>query len=190
MNPDTKVDLFGFLLPSPAFGPCKDNSAAVDVVVEDVVKAMETAVMHIRRSNGYIAQRGRAEFTDVGWVVGELIKAKVVGGEGEFPSEVVKTVVLKFNAVRAVGCLVDCFAPEGEPAVAAGTAQRRMEKEVFATFGRFGDGILFMAVAVMVVGRVAGDEGPLKGSQGLANMDEGIMGLSRQGKRWERVSGK
>ena len=65
-----------------------------------------------------------------------------------------------------------------------------MEKEVFATFGRFGDGILFMAVAVMVVGRVAGDEGPLKGSQGLANMDEGIMGLGRQGKRWERVSGK
>ena len=31
-----------------------------------------------------------------------------------------------------------------------------------------------MAVAVMVVGRVAGDEGALEGSQGLANMDEGI----------------
>jgi len=109
--------------------------------------------------------------------VGELINAKVVCGEGEFPHDVVKTVVLKFNAARAVGCLVDCLAPEGEPAVAAGTAQRRMEKEVFTTFGRFRDGILFMAVAVMVVRRVAGDEGPLKGSQGLANMDEGKWAL-------------
>ena len=52
-----------------------------------------------------------------------------------------------------------------------------MEKEVFTTFRRFGDGILFMAVAVMVVGRVAGDEGPLKGSQSLANMDEGKWAL-------------
>ena len=65
-----------------------------------------------------------------------------------------------------------------------------MEKEVFATLGRFGDSVLFMAVAVMVVGRVAGDEGPLKGSQGLANMDEGIWDLSRRERLWERVSGK
>ncbi len=130
--------------------------------------------MHIRRTNGYIAQRRRAEFTDVCGIVGELINTEVVGGVGEFPSEVVKTVVLKFDAVSIIRCLIDGFAAEGEPAVASGTAQRGMEKEVFAAFGRFGDGVLFMTVAVMIVGRVAGDEGPLKGRQGLANMDEGI----------------
>jgi hypothetical protein len=146
----------------------------VDVVVENLVKVMKTAVMHIGRANGYIAQRGRAEFTDVGGVVGELIDTKVVGGVGEFPSEVVKAVVLKFNAVSIVRCLIDGLASEGEPTVASGTAQRGMEKEVFAALGRFGDRILFMAVAVMVVGRVPGNEGPLKGSEGLANMDEAI----------------
>jgi hypothetical protein len=146
----------------------------VDIVVENLVKVMKTAVVHIRRANGYIPQRGRAEFTNVSGVVGELIDTKVVGGVGEFPSEVVKTVVLKFNAVSIVCCLIDGFATEGEPAVASGTAQRGMEKEVFAAFGRFGDSVLFMAVAIVVVGGVAGDEGPLKGSQGFANMNEGI----------------
>jgi hypothetical protein len=100
----------------------------VAVVVENFVKAMETAVVHIRRTNGYIAQRGRAEFTNVGGVVGELIDTEVVGGVGEFPSEVVKTVVLKFDAVSIIRCLIDGFAAEGEPAVASGTTQRGMEK--------------------------------------------------------------
>jgi hypothetical protein len=35
---------------------CRDNSAAVDVVVQHFVQTMETAVMHIGRTNGYIAQ--------------------------------------------------------------------------------------------------------------------------------------
>ena len=57
-----------------------------------------------------------------------------------------------------------------------------MEKEVFPAFGRFRDGILFMAVTVVVVGRVAGDESSLKGSQSLANMDEGIRAqVAREG---------
>ena len=107
----------------------RNNPASVDVVIEHSVKAMETAVMHIRRTNGYIAQRRRAEFADVGWVVGELVNSKVVGGVGEFSGEVVETVVLKFNAVSTVRCLIDGFAAEGEPAVASGTTQRGMEKK-------------------------------------------------------------
>jgi len=160
----------------------QDNAATVDVVVEDVVKATETAVMHIRRTHGYIAHRGRAEFAHVRGVVGELINAEVIRGIGEFPGQVVKTVVLKFNGMPIVRCLIDGFAAKGEPSMASGAAQRRMEEEVFATFSRYGDGILFMPVAVMVVRRVAGDESPLKGSQGLANMDEGIWtGVTREG---------
>ena len=74
----------------------------MDVVVENFIKGMETAVVHIRRTNGYIAQRGRTEFANVGGVVGELINTQVVSRVGEFSSEVVKTVVLKFDAVSIV----------------------------------------------------------------------------------------
>ena len=78
--------------------------------------------MHIRRTHGYIAQRGRAEFAHVCGIVGELIDAEVVSRVGEFSSEVVEAVVLKFDAVAIVRCLIDGFAAKGEPAVASGTA--------------------------------------------------------------------
>ena len=99
-----------------------DDAAAAGVVVQDFVQGAETAVVHVGSADGDVAQGGWAEFADVGWVVGGFIETEVVGGVGEFTGEVVEAVVGEFDAVGAVGSLIDRFAAEGEAAVAARTA--------------------------------------------------------------------
>ena len=61
-----------------------------------------------------------------------------------------------------------------------------MEEEVFSAFGGVGDGFLFVAVAVMIVGGVAGDQSSFKGGQGFANVGEVIWScVAREGLREE-----
>jgi len=79
--------------------------------------------------------------------------------------------------VRIAGGLVDGDAAEGESAVAAGAGEGLVEEDVFSALGGFGDGVGFVAIAVSVVGTVAGDQGAFEGGEGLADVGEGVGAL-------------
>ena len=79
--------------------------------------------------------------------------------------------------MRIAAGLVDGDAAEGESAVAAGAGIGLVEEDVFAAFGGFGDGVVLVAIAVVVVGAVAGDQGAFEGSEGLADVGEGVGAL-------------
>lgn len=55
-----------------------------------------------------------------------------------------------------------------------------VEEDVFAALGPVGDGVVFVAVAEVVVGRVAGDESAFEGGQGFADVDK-IIGTGDAG---------
>src|SRR5271155_2775405 len=106
------------------------------VAVEYVVQGAKAAVVHVGGADGDIAQRRRAEFSDVGAVVGEVVEAEVaslaIWGIGELSGEIVDAVADEFGAMCPVGCLVDGCAPEGESAMAAGAGVGLVEEDIFA----------------------------------------------------------
>jgi len=164
----------------------RDDAAAVGVVIEDIVEGAETAVVHVGGADAYVAQGGWTEFAHVCGVVSEFVEAKIVGGVGEFAGEVVEAVADEGleRGVLAVGSrvarwvgLIHGDAAEGESAVAAGAGEGLMKEDVFAALGGVGDGVGFVAVTVVVVGAVAGDQGAFEGSEGFADVVEGVRSL-------------
>src|SRR5580698_259021 len=126
------------------------RSATGGVVIEYIFQRRNAAVVHIRRGDGDVSQRGRFEFSDIRSGLRVFIRAYVRSRIGEHASQIVKTRVVKFDLSSRIA-LRHSRVTEIESAVTAKARELLAEEQDFSALCRFRHRAVFAAIVIPVI---------------------------------------
>ena len=146
-----KITSIRILSPNPGERARLDRSSPCAVVINDVVNCFDTSVVHVRRREHYVSQRGRLEFANVVGVLSELIDSRVGNGIGSLPFQVVKARVVKLDLGKPF--LEVVHSPrEIEPAMTVEALKLLTEEKEFSPLCGFRNCIWIPPTCISVVG--------------------------------------